>query len=129
MSTKRYFESIGAWPHGSVHMERTYVIGFLVSLLLTLGAFALAEYHILPPNLFVFAILVFASAQFIVQVLSFLHVSGEQSSFDKLLVLLTAAILILILVLGSMWIMADLDGRMMLEDEQVEQYMTRQQGF
>lgn len=129
MSTKHYFESIGAWPHDSVHMERTYVLGFLASLVLTLGAYVVAVHHVLPREVIIPMILIFACLQFLVQVLNFLHVNGETSSRERLVVLATSLIIMLVLVLGTMWIMTNLDARMMPEPEQVERYMTRQTGI
>jgi cytochrome o ubiquinol oxidase subunit IV len=129
MSTKRYFESIGAWPHGGAHMERTYVLGFLTSLALTLGAYSIAVYKLIAVTYIIPVILIFACLQFLVQVLNFLHVNGETSSRERLVVLGCAGIIMLILVLGSMWIMTNLDARMMPERAQVERYMARQTGI
>ncbi len=129
MSTKQYFESIGAWPHNSVHMGRTYVLGFLVSLALTLGAYMVAVHGLLSRELIIPVILICAALQFLVQVLNFLHVNGETSSRERLVVLGCAAIIMLVLVIGSMWIMTNLNGRLMPEPEQVERYMTRQTGI
>ncbi len=129
MKTYHYFESVGAWPHSSVHMGRTYVLGFLASLALTLGAYAVVVYDVLPRELIIPAILIAASLQFLVQVLNFLHVNGETSSRERLVVLGCAGIIILILVLGSMWIMTNLDARMMPAPMDVEHYMIRQTGI
>ncbi len=129
MSTKRYFESIGAWPTGSGHMERTYVLGFLASLVLTLGAYVVAVNHVVSANFVVFFVLVCACLQFMIQVLNFLHVSGEKSSRERLIVLGCTAVIMLILVIGSMLIMNDLDARMMPDGDVVEKYMQREQGI
>jgi len=128
MKTNNYFESIGAWPAHSGHMERTYVIGFLASLVLTFAAYAIAVYDLAPVSTVVPVVLVFACLQFIVQVLNFLHVSGASPSRERLVVLLCTALIMLILVLGTMWIMTNLDSRMMPNLDQ-EAYMQRQQGF
>ena len=129
MSTKHYFESIGAWPHTSGHMTRTYIFGFLVSLALTLGSYAVVVHGALPVEFIIPVILIFASLQFLVQVLNFLHVNGQTSSRERLVVLGWTVVIILVLVLGSMWIMTNLDARMMPDAAQVERYMTRQTGI
>ena len=124
-----YFGEVGMWHKGAAHVERTYVLGFLFSLALTLGAYEATVYKLLPANLLVPLVLVLACLQFMVQVLNFLHVSGERSSRDRLLALGCSAIIILILVIGSMWIMANLDARMSIDTAGMEQYMMRQQGI
>ncbi len=129
MKTDRYFESIGVWPAHSGHMERSYVIGFLASLVLTLGACVVAVHHLLPANVLVPVVLVFASLQFLVQILNFLHVGGEPSSRERLVILSCAALIMLILVIGSMWIMANLDARMLPQADDMELYMQHEQGI
>ena len=117
------------WPRTAHHIGHTYVIGFLFSLVLTLAAYVLAVKHIVSPNLVVPLVLIFACLQFIVQVLNFLHVSGQKSSRNRLITLACTATIMLILVLGSMWIMANLDSRMQISPEQMEMYMSRQRGI
>ncbi len=129
MSTKHYFEAIGAWPSNATHMERMYVIGFVGSLVLTLVAYSLATQHVVSPHMIVFSILVLASLQFILQVVAFLHVSSEPHSRERLVLLGCAMGVMLILVLGSMWIMSNLSSRMTPQPEQMETYMQNQQGI
>ena len=129
MSTQDYFGDVGMWHKGARHLERTYVLGFLFSLILTLAAYGATVYDYMSANLLVPFVLVLACLQFIVQVLNFLHVSGARSSRDRLIALGCTAVIMLILVLGSMWIMNNLDARMMPESAQMEQYMQRQQGI
>lgn len=129
MSTNDYFGDVGMWHKGALHLERTYVLGFLFSLILTLAAYGATVYGYMSANMLVPFVLVLACLQFMVQVLNFLHVSGARSSRDRLIALVCSVIIILILVLGSMWIMDNLDSRMMPESAQMEQYMQRQQGI
>lgn len=129
MSTNNYFESVGAWPRHSGHMERTYVLGFLFSLALTLGAFVLVVYHVASAAVIVPLVLIAACIQFMVQVLNFLHLSGEPSSRERLIALGCFTIIMLILVLGSMWIMVNLDARMVPEAAEMEMYMSHETGI
>lgn len=129
MSTNNYFTEIGVWPRGAHHMGAAYAVGFIVSLALTLGAYLLTVHHLMSAYALVPVLLVCACFQFVVQILNFLHVSGEPSSRDRLIILGCAGIIMFILVLGSMWIMTNLDSRMMQSPGQMEQYMTRQQGI
>lgn len=127
--TKDYFGETGIWHKGARHLERTYVLGFLFSLVLTLAAYAAATYGMVSAQVLVPLVLVLACLQFIVQVLNFLHVSGGRSDRDRLVALVAFCLIILILVLGSMWIMDNLDTRTMLDGDRMRQYMTRQQGI
>ena len=114
---------------------KNYTIGFFLSLLLTLAAYALVELHLSnhhewPPHSFIIpAIILFALVQFAVQVIFFLHVGGSAASRDRLVVLCFAVLVVLILVSGSLWIMLTLNGRMMPSEAQMTQYMDNQQGI
>ncbi|MBP9757707.1 MAG: cytochrome C oxidase subunit IV family protein [Candidatus Pacebacteria bacterium] len=129
MSANDYFGDVGMWHKGARHVGATYLLGFILSLLLTLGAYAAAVYDLVSANILVPLVLVLACLQFMVQVLGFLHVSGARSSRDRLIALGATTIIILILVIGSMWIMNTLDERMMPDEAQMERYMQRQQGI
>ena len=123
-----YFGEVGMWHKGARHLERTYVLGFIISVVLTLTAYAVSVYGIIPRALLVPVVLILACFQFIAQVLGFLHVSGARSSRNRLLALMYSLIMVLALVLGSMWIMANLKPRMMPE-ETVQHYMQSEQGI
>lgn len=94
------------------HELRRYAIGFGLSLLLTVGAFAALVSH-LPGPWKVAAICVAALLQIVTHARHFLHLSltGRQSREDLLLVMFSA-ILLAIMAGGTYFIMADLDGRM-----------------
>jgi len=125
---KNYFEEIGLWPrsHG---IARAYVVGFVLSLLLTFVAYGLVTEDALPQQLLIAAIVAAAALQFVVQVYCFLHLGIDRSSRQRLFVLSFAALIITILVSGSLWIMFNLNGRMMPDTAQQEQYMNDQVGF
>ena len=91
---------------------RSYAVGFVVSLLLTAGAFA-AALSGLPTTWKVALICVAALLQIIAHLRNFLHLSfsGEQSREDLLLVLFSVCILAM-MAGGTWYIMADLSGRM-----------------
>lgn len=126
--TGEYFKEIGAWPKDSSHLDRTYFIGFALCLIFTLSAYALVVSHSLPQNALIAAIAVFAVLQFIIQMLCFLHISKEPESRARLIVLCFAILIVGILVIGSLWIMFTLNGRMMPSQAQMEQYMSDQDG-
>lgn len=129
MSSHHYFADIGAWPRSVRHMNATYAIGFIGSLILTFCAYLLTVHHLLRPVVLIPVLMVLACFQFCVQVLNFLHVSGEPFSRERMIALVSTGIVMFILVLGSMWIMSNLDARMMPDSAQMETYMQRQQGI
>jgi cytochrome o ubiquinol oxidase subunit IV len=123
-----YFRKIGMWPSGA-HIVRAYMTGFVLSIVFTLAAFALAVYHLLPYETALIVLLILACLQFAVQVLCFLHLGREAGSRDRIIVLGCAVLIVLILLSGSLWIMTNLNGRMMPSVGQMEQYMNNQDGI
>lgn len=125
---KNYFEEIGLWPRSNT-VAQAYVVGFVLSLLLTMSAYALVVEDVLSQQLLIAAIIAAALLQFVVQVYCFLHLGGERNSRERLFVLGFAVLIVTILVSGSLWIMFSLQGRMMPDEAQMEQYMNDQGGF
>jgi cytochrome o ubiquinol oxidase subunit IV len=125
---KNYFEEIGLWPR-SHSVAQAYIVGFVLSLLLTIAAYVFVVEDILPYSILIAAVIAAALLQFVVQVYCFLHIGGEASSRERLFALAFASLLIGILVIGSLWIMFSLQGRMMPDPAQMEQYMNDQGGF
>lgn len=126
---KNYFETIGAW--GENVGVGSYVTGFFVSLLLTFAAYHLATSGAFAAQITVFALLMLALLQFGAQVFWFLHLFGKGASRKRLAIFGIATGIILILLIGSLWIMSDLNTRMLYlpsVDEQ-EQYMQSQGGL
>jgi cytochrome o ubiquinol oxidase subunit IV len=105
-----------------------YVVGFILSLVCTLSAYFMVTNHYLS-NKWALAGLVGALAliQFIVQITLFLHLGKEKSPRFKLLVFAFMLTVVLILVGGSIWIMYNLNYRMM-SPNQINKYMNAQDG-
>ncbi|HSD12174.1 MAG TPA: cytochrome C oxidase subunit IV family protein, partial [Patescibacteria group bacterium] len=75
------------------------------------------------------AILVLAVAQLVVQMLFFLHVGSETGPRLNLASFAITVALIMIVVLGSIWIMGHLNYRMMASPSAMQDYIKSQQGF
>lgn len=111
---------------------RMYVVGFILAIALTCTSFALvhvhvAHHHDFPTDSFMGIALPFlAVVQFFVQLFFFLHIGKEARPRWKLLVLMLMIVIVLILVVGSLWIMHNLNYRM--TPQQVNQYMLNQNG-
>ena len=100
-------------PQDSAASEfKSYAVGFFVSLLLTIGAFA-AVIADLPSALAITLVCVAALLQITTHLRNFLHLSftGGQAREDMLLVLFSSTLLA-IMVGGTVLILTDLRGRM-----------------
>jgi cytochrome o ubiquinol oxidase operon protein cyoD len=91
---------------------KSYVIGFVLALILTAIPFALVAAHPLPRLTTLAIIAVAAVIQILVHLRYFLHLDLTSTPRENLLAILFAAILIVIMVGGSFWIMFDLHNRM-----------------
>lgn len=96
--------------HGSA---RSYVIGLITSLTLTLTSFSLVMSRALPGPTLVYTIAGLAMLQAILQLVFFLHVGQEASPHWETLIFLFMVLILIIIVAGSLWIMWDLNARVM----------------
>lgn len=96
--------------HGSV---KSYTIGFILSIVLTLIAFYLVADQTVTGVTLYATITVLCIAQVLVQLLFFLHLGEEDKPRWNLLIFLFMALVLGIIVFGSLWIMYNLNYRMM----------------
>ncbi|HAI94338.1 MAG TPA: cytochrome o ubiquinol oxidase subunit IV [Xanthomonadaceae bacterium] len=98
-------------PHFSM---RGYVIGFVLSLILTAIPFWLVMGKVLPsPATTAYVILAFAIVQIVVHMVYFLHMNTKSEGGWNMLALIFTAILVLIAVGGSLWVMHHMNTNMM----------------
>lgn len=113
----------------------SYVIGYLSSIVLTLAAYMLIEIHINSDRetfshpFLIVAILALAIIQLIVQLVYFMHLASETGPRWKLAVLVSTVGLILIVVVGSIWIMNHLNYNMMASPSEMNAYIQSQDGL
>ena len=106
-----------------------YVVGFVLSLLTTLSAYWLVRYGSWKGWSLVYAILALATLQLIIQVVCFLHLGREKTKpYWNSVVFAFMLLVVLILVIGSIWIMKNLNYHMTPTD-QVNQYLKTQDGL
>jgi cytochrome o ubiquinol oxidase subunit IV len=110
-------------PHGAIHpsahgaehgghgSRKSYTTGFLLAIALTLVPFGLVMTH--SPVGTPLIIAVFALAQIGVHVVYFLHVDRSQEQRWNLMALVFTAIVVCIILGGSMWIMHNMYVNMM----------------
>jgi cytochrome o ubiquinol oxidase operon protein cyoD len=104
----------------------TYTSGFILSIVLTFVAYGLATHQAAMGNALIVWLLGLALMQFIVQLLFFLHIGREARPRWKLVVLLFMITVVVIVVMGSIWVMYSLNYRM--SPQQINQYMQDQDG-
>ena len=103
-----------------------YVAGFGTALALTAIAFWLTSSHALTGGALVASLMGLASMQLIVQLVCFLHIAQEDRPRWNLTALIFTAIMLLVVVIGSLWIMNNLNYNMMMSEQQMNDYMLKQ---
>lgn len=96
--------------HGS---RRTYVIGFLLSVVLTAIPFWMVMTHAADVQTTVIVIVALAIVQILVHTACFLHVNRRSEGGWTLIAYLFTAVIVLIVIAGSLWIMYHLNANMM----------------
>ena len=96
--------------HGS---RRSYLIGFLLSVVLTALAFWLAMSGVLATSATALIVVALAVVQILVHTVYFLHVNTRSEGGWTLIALVFTAVIVVIVIAGSLWIMFHLHGNMM----------------
>lgn len=111
----------------------SYAIGFILSVILTVIAYAVVVNDTIisayAAPLLAIVISVLASVQLIVQLLFFMHLSEEHRPRWKLMTFIFCFVILGVIVFGSLWIMFDLNDRMMMTPTEMTEYMNRQTGL
>jgi cytochrome o ubiquinol oxidase operon protein cyoD len=87
---------------------RTYILGFTLSVMLTLAAFWFVGQNF-SREVGVVVLVALALTQLIIQLVCFLHLGAEQKPRWHLITFVFAAFIVLVLVGGTIWIMYHLD--------------------
>ncbi len=116
VSPPTHMRTPGADARGSTGRWPTYVVGFALATGLTIASFALARGQWLTPASLVTALVVLAIAQMIVHLIFFLHITTAPAQKTNILALLLTLLIISLVVIGSLWIMAQLNTHMVPMD-------------
>lgn len=111
------------------HSVKPYVIGFTLSVVLTLLAYWAVVGKAYEVAFIVAIIIGLAVLQLFVQLFFFLHLGEEMRPRWRLVTLGFGVLVVFIVVFGSLWIMDNLNYNMMHSPERVESYMEKQGGF
>ncbi len=98
---------------GSKKTISSYLVGFGLSLILTVLAFGLCEFKLLSEGSLYKTLAVLAILQLLVQSLCFLRLNTSKEGRSNLFPFLFTLLIIAILVGGSLWIMYNLNYNMM----------------
>lgn len=106
---------------------KPYVIGFVLSLVLTLAAYFLTVSQSFGTSLLVTVLIVLAVTQLIVQLVFFLHLAQEQAPRWQLWFFMSTVGIVLLVVVGSIWIMTHLNYNM--RPEQMQEFLIKDEGI
>jgi len=106
----------------------SYVIGFVLSVLTSLLAYFFVVNNLLPKESLVYVVLGIAVVQLVVQMVFFLHIG--RGSHWKLLTFVFTVLVVGVVVVGSIWIMNNLNYNMMdMSPDEMRQYMSENEGI
>jgi cytochrome o ubiquinol oxidase subunit IV len=123
-SVLKQSENHNTAEHGST---KSYIVGFILSLMLTFAAYFLVTGQILDRGLLIAVLLTLGLIQLIVQLFFFLHLGQEKKPRWNLVFFLLTTMTILTVVIGALWIMEHLNYNMM--PEHVEEYIIQDEGL
>ncbi len=92
---------------------RSYVIGLALATLLTFASFSLPSSTLVWGPGIPVALVVFAIAQMGVHLVFFLHITTSPDNTNNVLALAFGVLIVVLLIGGSLWIMANLNRNMM----------------
>jgi len=108
----------------------SYIVGFVLSVATTLAAYFAVVYDLWPAPQLIALIVGLAIIQLFVQLLFFLHLSHEKGARWKLVTFGFAVLVVAIVVVGSLWIMFNLDKNMMnMSPTEQAEYMETHEGI
>jgi cytochrome o ubiquinol oxidase operon protein cyoD len=96
--------------HGSL---KSYIVGFALSIILTLLSFGCVMSGTVPHDMILPGIMVLCVAQVLVQLMFFLHLSAKPGQRDNLSIGVFTLLIIAIIVVGSLWVMHNMNLYMM----------------
>jgi cytochrome o ubiquinol oxidase subunit IV len=92
---------------------RSYTIGFILSIVLTIIAFGIVMSGVQSPSIVLFTIIVAAIAQILVHLHYFLHLRKSSDARWNIMALIFTVLIIALFIGGSLWIMYNMNYRMM----------------
>ncbi|MBE3569682.1 MAG: cytochrome o ubiquinol oxidase subunit IV [Bacillales bacterium] len=88
--------------HGTL---KSYVTGFILSIILTIIPLLLVTNHALSKGMLIVAIMTMAVLQFVIQLVFFMHIRESEKPRYNVFALVLGIVFVMTIVVGSMWIM------------------------
>jgi len=88
--------------HGSA---KSYIIGYVLSILLTILPLWLVIHHVLSRTSLIVAIMVMAALQFLIQLLFFMHIRESEKPRYNVFAIILGIMFVITIIGGSAWIM------------------------
>jgi cytochrome o ubiquinol oxidase operon protein cyoD len=107
------YASHSASHSGSDGTVKSYMAGFILSLVLTALSFGAVMSGTLPRNLILPAITLLAVVQLLVQLIYFLHLGTAPEQRNNTMIFVLTGLLIATIVAGSLWVMHNANVNMM----------------
>jgi cytochrome o ubiquinol oxidase operon protein cyoD len=99
--------------HVTHYSAKDYMIGFALSVILTIIPFWLVMGNVLAPETTKWVILAFAGVQLIVQMMYFLHLNSKAEGGWNMMALILTIVILVIVMAGSIWVMHHMNTNMM----------------
>lgn len=99
--------------HGWNVSCKPVVLGFILSLILTLAAYRIVTHHHLSSFVLVSSVVVLGCIQALTQLVFYLHLGLESKPRWNIMMFWFTVLVIIVLVGGSLWIMKNLDYNLM----------------
>ncbi|HEX6462716.1 MAG TPA: cytochrome o ubiquinol oxidase subunit IV [Candidatus Saccharimonadales bacterium] len=106
-----------------------YIIGFIISLLLIALPYVVVTEKLLSGGILIATVIGCALLQFFTQLICFLKLGRSKNGQWNMLVFLFMVMVVLIVVLGSLWIMDNLDYNMMPSEMNDHMIKESKKGF
>ncbi len=100
-------------PRSELREALTYVAGYAMALLLTLGAFGLVYLRLLSGPEAFYTVLGLGFVQILVHFRCFLHIDLQRSARADLMLLLFSSLIVALMVGGTLVVLSNLRSRMM----------------
>jgi cytochrome o ubiquinol oxidase operon protein cyoD len=107
--------------------QKQYIVGFVSSIILTIVAFGLVTQKPFENKITIALILFLAIVQLYVQLVYFLHLNREKNPRWNLMLFILSVWFLIWIVLGSLWIMKNLDYNM--SQQEYEQEILIDEGY
>jgi cytochrome o ubiquinol oxidase subunit IV len=103
----------GVEEHEPTASYLTYTVGLGLAIVATIVSFVVAQTNLLWAPGIAVGLIVLAFAQIGVHLVFFLHLGSGPDSTNNILALAFGVLIVFLIIIGSVWIMANLNGNMM----------------